>query len=166
MDLIVAVSRAWGIGKDGKQLFSIPEDLRFFKENTWGGTVLLGRRTLAALPGGAPLPGRRSIVLSRDETLAVPGAQVCRSPAQLRKAARAAPGKVWVIGGGQLYRRLLPYCRQAFVTKVDADVPADTFFPDLDALPSWRLTQAGPPRQGEGLSFSFCIYENKEAAPW
>lgn len=166
MDLIVAVSRAWGIGKDGGQLFSIPEDLRFFKETTWGQTVLLGRRTLAALPGGAPLPGRRSIVLSRDAAFSVPGAQVCRCLPQLLQAAKEAPGEVWVIGGAQLYRLLLPYCRRALVTKIDADLPADAFFPDLDALPSWRLVNAGPQRRWKELSFSFWSYENKEAAPW
>ncbi len=166
VDLIVAVSRAWGIGKDGRQLFFIPEDLHFFKETTWGQTVLLGRRTLAALPGGAPLPGRRSIVLSRDETLLVPGAQVCHNLPQLLGAAKAAPGQVWVMGGAQLYRLLLPHCRRALVTKIDADAPADAFFPNLDALPSWRLMEAGPVHHWEGLPFSFCNYENQEVVPW
>lgn len=166
MDLIVAVSRAWGIGKDGGQLFFIPEDLQFFKETTWGQTVLLGRRTLAALPGGRPLPGRHSIVLSRDKTLLVPGAQVCHSLPQLLRAAKEAPGEVWVMGGAQLYRLLLPYCRRALVTKIAADVPADVYFPNLDALPSWRLVHAGPQRSWKEGTFSFCTYENEEAAPW
>ena len=89
MDLIVAADRLWGIGKDGSQPFFIREDLRRFRALTLGGCVVMGRKTLAALPGGRPLPGRRNLVLSRDPGFAPEGAQVCRSPEQ---AARLAAG--------------------------------------------------------------------------
>lgn len=166
MDAIAAVDENWGIGQNGKLLFSIPADLHYFKETTWGGLVIMGRRTLDALPGGRPLPGREHVVLTRGEALAIPGVRTVHTVEQALQAAKSWPGAAWVIGGGQIYRALLPYCRRAFVTKVEAAGAADTFFPNLEKDPAWHLAQAGRRQAWEGLCFSFCIYENRGAAPW
>ena len=83
MKLIVMVDLAWGIGRNGTQPIHIPSDLARFKRLTEGGTVIMGRKTLEALPGGRPLPGRRNIVLSRDPDFRVDGAEVVQDTAKL-----------------------------------------------------------------------------------
>lgn len=159
MELIVAVSRDWGIGKDGGLLFSIPEDMKFFRAATQGKTVVMGRRTLESLPGGRPLKNRRNLVLTRDADLRVEGAEVCRTPDEVRAAVAGEPGdRVMVMGGAQIYRLLLDDCDKAYVTRVDAAPPADSFFPDLDALDGWRLAGRSEEKEHQGLRYRFCTY--------
>ena len=113
MDLIVAVSRRWGIGNGKDLLFHLKEDLRFFRRMTLDKTVILGRRTLDSFPGGRPLPRRRHLVLSRDPAFAREGTEVFSSPEAVLEAVRdLPPDEVFVIGGGEIYRRFLPYCRR------------------------------------------------------
>lgn len=88
MKAIVAVDQNWGIGKEGKLLAHIPEDLKYFKEKTLGHVVVMGRRTLCSLPGGKPLPGRDTVVLSRDEGFAPQGVTVVHSARELRELLR------------------------------------------------------------------------------
>lgn len=159
MELIVAVSRDWGIGKNGDLLFSIPEDMKFFRTTTQGKTVVMGRKTLESLPGGRPLKNRRNIVLTRDADLQVEGAEVCHTPEEVRAAVADEPGdRVMVMGGAQIYRLLLDDCDKAYVTKVDASAEADSFFPDLDALDDWRLESRSEEKEHEGLRYRFCTY--------
>ncbi len=158
MDLIVAVDRAWGIGRDGDQLCYVPADLKRFKALTTGHPVLLGRRTLATFPGGRPLKGRRNLVLSATPGYAVEGAEVCPD---LRAALATAPEDTFVIGGESVYRALLPHCRTAYVTKLDAVFPADRHFPDLDADPAWTVVETEGPYEHEGLSFTYVTYRRR-----
>lgn len=161
MDLIVAVGADWGIGKEGDLLFSIPEDMKYFRTMTQGKVVVMGRKTLESLPGGKPLKNRTNLVLSQNPDYTVEDAQVCQSIDEVRKAVRAyAEDDVMVIGGAGIYRALLPYCKRAYVTHVDAIAPADTCFPDLTKEPGWALTQTGEQQEHEGLHYRFCVYEN------
>ena len=161
MDLIVAVGADWGIGKEGDLLFSIPEDMKYFRTMTQGKVVVMGRKTLESLPGGKPLKNRTNLVLSQNPDYTVEGAQVCQSIDEVRKAVRTyAEDDVMVIGGAGIYRALLPYCKRAYVTHVDAIAPADTCFPDLTKEPGWALTQTGEQQEHEGLHYRFCVYEN------
>ncbi len=153
MKLIVAVSADWGIGRDNQLLFSLPTDMKFFRTMTKGATVIMGRRTLESFPGGQPLKGRENIVLSRDPAFRPEGVTVVRTPDELPDRPDA-----FVIGGEAIYRLLLDRCDTAYITKVDAHVPADRFFPDLDALPDWQLAEAGPPQEENGLTFRFLTY--------
>lgn len=160
MIAIAAVERGWGIGLDGGLLLRNPLDMRRFKERTMGHPVILGRRTLESFPGGKPLPGRDNLVLSRTLEAAPAGARLFRDVDSLLAAAAADS---FVIGGGEVYRQLLPYCDEAQVTYVDAALPADTFFPDLDAAPDWALTEAeGPYETPEGHPFWFRLYRRRE----
>ena len=152
---IVAADRRWGIGKDGDQLCYIPADLKRFKALTTGHAVILGRRTLATFPGGRPLPGRRNLILSRDPDFSPQGVEVFRSLEALRAA---APEDAFVIGGGAVYAQLLPWCDTAYVTRLERTFPADTYFPDLDADPAWRLTEAEGPYEHQGLVFRYDTY--------
>lgn len=156
MELIVAVDRRWAIGRGGNQLFYIPADLKRFKTLTMGHPVILGRKTLATFPGGRPLKGRENLILSRDPNFRPEGAAVYPD---LPSLLAAAPADSFVIGGGSVYRALLPYCSTAHVTKVDAALEADTWFPDLDADPAWTVRETSEELEHEGLSFRYVTYE-------
>lgn len=155
MILIAAVDENGGIGRNGDQLCYLREDLKRFRALTLGKTVILGRRTLAALPGGAPLRGREHFVLSADPDFAPEGVTVFRDLPSL--LARAPEDSV-VIGGGSVYRQLLPYCDTAFLTRIHAAFPADTFFPDPEADPAWVLTEESAPLEQDGIVYHYATY--------
>lgn len=156
MQAIVAVSRSWGIGKDGQLLFRISADLQHFKALTTGHTVVMGRKTLQSLPGGRGLPNRRSLVLTRQESFTPERAETVHSLAELLAL---AGDEAFVIGGQEVYEQLLPYCTRAYVTKVFADVPADAFFPNLDEDPHWRAVSTGEMQEENGLIFQYVEYQ-------
>ncbi len=156
MQAIVAVSRSWGIGKDGQLLFHISADLQRFKSLTTGHTVVMGRKTLQSLPGGRGLPNRRSLVLTRQESFTPERAETVHSLAELLAL---AGDEAFVIGGQEVYEQLLPYCTRAYVTKVFADVPADAFFPNLDEGPLWRAVSTGEMQEENGLIFQYVEYQ-------
>lgn len=158
MDLIVAVYDDWGIGFGGTQPVALSADRKFFRETTKGALVIVGRRTLADFPGGKPLPKRVNVVLSR-KAQALAGVEVVHSPEEAVERARAYDGRSFVIGGGSVYRALLPYCDRAYVTRVHAAPVSDTFFPNLDALPEWRMAQVLQSGEEDGIAYEMCLYE-------
>lgn len=156
MNAIVAVDQNWAIGKDGDQLCYISADLKRFKELTLGHPVILGRKTLSTFPGGRPLKGRRNLVLSRDPEFQAEGAEVYHDVESLLSQ---APEDSFVIGGESVYRSLLPYCETVYVTKIMSTFPADTWFPDLDADPAWRVAGEEESLEEKGLAFRYVTYE-------
>ena len=160
MDLIVAVSSNWAIGKDNDLLFSLKTDMKYFRQNTLEKTVILGRKNLDSFPGGRPLPKRRNIVITRSPDFHREGCKTVSTP----EDALALAGdeeNVWLIGGGSIYAALLGRCRRASVTRVDSTVSdADTFFPDLDALPNWKIERTGEAVTENGLTYRFVDYVN------
>lgn len=159
MELIVAVYDDWGIGRDGTQPVALSADRKFFRETTRGAMVIAGRRTVADFPGGKPLPGRENLVLSRT-TGEIPGFTVCANVSQVLSAAEKAQ-RVFVIGGGSVYRQLLPYCDGAYITKVHANPGSDTFFPDLDADPQWEAVQCLQQGEENGIPYEMLLYRRK-----
>lgn len=167
MNLIVAADLKWGIGFQDKLLVSLSEDMKRFKEMTLGQVVLWGRRTLQTFPGGRPLPGRTNIILTHQAGFTAGDALICHTFAELGDQLSAfAQDSVFVIGGSSVYRQLLPYCRQAYVTRIDQFFEADAFFPDLDHQAGWRLDRCGPKQTGfsrignttDPLTYHFCLY--------
>lgn len=156
MNLIVAVDRNWAIGYQNDLLVRISPDLKRFKALTLGHAVLLGRKTLETFPGGRPLPGRPNFILSTDHAYAVEGATVLHSVAD---ATRLCPEDTFVIGGASVYNAMLPYCDTAYVTKIDAEFPADTWFPNLDKGPEWEIAEEEPPLTDNGISFRYVTYK-------
>lgn len=156
MILIAAVDQNWAIGRDGALLASIGPDLARFRGLTLGKTVILGRKTLATFPGGKPLEGRENLILSADPRFVVEGARVFRS---LDDLLACAPADSVVVGGGSVYRALLPYCDTAYITKLHAAYPADTWLPSLDDHPRWRLVEEGPIQTWGGISFQYLTYK-------
>lgn len=140
MNLIAAVDRNWGIGKNGRLLVAIPEDQRLFRQETLGKTVIMGRKTLESLPGGKPLYGRDTIVLSREPGYEVKGARCFSGVEEALKAVGNVRGEdVFVAGGEEIYKAFLPYCDTAHVTFIDYVYEADAYFPNLDRDPRWIL---------------------------
>ena len=159
MELIVAVYDDWGIGKDGTQPVALSADRKFFRETTRGAMVIVGRRTVADFPGEKPLPGRVNVMLTRTKC-AYPGFTVAASPEEAAEIAKTAE-RAMVIGGGSIYRQMLPLCDTAYVTKVHTQVESDTFFPDLDLDDDWTLAEVLQSGEENGISYEMCLYKRK-----
>ncbi len=157
MDIIVAVYDDWGIGKDGTQPVALSADRKFFRETTRGAAVIAGRKTVLDFPGQQPLPGRENIVLTR-QNVEIPGFAVCHSVAEAVEYTKNMD-RVFVIGGGSVYEQMLPVCQRAYVTKVHCHIPCDTFFPDLDGAPQWKLRKILRSGEEDGISYEMCLYE-------
>ena len=157
MDLIVAVYDDWGIGRDGDQPIALSADRKFFRRTTAGSTVIVGRKTVGSFPGQAPLPKRRNILLSRQD-LTIPGFETAHSPEEAVEITQNDE-RVFVIGGGSIYRQMLPMCDRAYITKVHVTPESDTWFPNLDALPEWKLTEILESGEENGIGYEVCLYE-------
>ena len=129
VSLVAAVARDGGIGHRGELLVRIPEDLRRLKAITLGHPVVMGRKTWQSI--GRALPGRRNIVVTRAAGLRLEGAETAASLEQALALAGAAP-VVHVIGGAEVYALALPLANELQLTEIDAEFPADTFFPAWD----------------------------------
>ena len=164
MDLVVNVTENWGIGNQNELLVAISADLKRFRQLTTGRTVILGRKTLDTFPGGRPLKNRRNLILSTNLAYTVEGAEVVHSIEEL-KAAISPDEPVSVIGGASIYELLLPYCSEARVTKTLLTVPADRFFPDLDAMPNWHITETSEVLEENGIRFQYVDYQNDSPLP-
>ena len=159
MELIVAVYDDWGIGAGGTQPVALSADRKFFRETTKGACVIAGRKTLGDFPGGKPLPNRVNVVISRGE-VNMEGVIVCHSPEEAAEATKQYP-RVMVIGGGSIYRQMLPFCDTAYITKVHACPESDTFFPNLDEDPQWELAQELLSGEEDGIRYEMCLYKRK-----
>ena len=157
MELIVAVYEDWGIGKDGTQPIALTADRKFFRETTRGAMVIVGRRTIEDFPGQKPLPGRVNVALTRGNP-ELPGFTVCHSPEEAAELAKTAD-RAMVIGGGSIYKQMLPLCDTAYVTKVHCRPESDTYFPDLDADPDWCLAETLQSGEEDGIGYEMCLYK-------
>ena len=159
MNLIVAVYDDWGIGCCGTQPVAISADRKFFRETTKGAMVIVGRKTLADFPGGKPLPKRVNVVLTRGN-VDMEGVVVCHSPEEAAELAKTAEN-AFVIGGGSIYRQMLPLCDTAYVTKVHTTIPCDTWFPNLDEDSAWYLADTLMSGEEDGIAYEMCLYRRK-----
>lgn len=159
MELIVAVYDDWGIGRDGTQPVALSADRKFFRETTRGAMVIVGRRTIADFPGQKPLPGRVNVALTR-QNVEIPSFTVVNSPEEAAELAKTAE-RAMVIGGGSVYRQMLPYCDTAYITKVHCAIESDTFFPNLDEDPNWKLAEVLQSGEENGIAYEMCLYTRK-----
>lgn len=163
--LLAAVAANGVIGKDNRLPWRLPPDLRRFKELTLGHSLVMGRRTWESI--GRPLPGREMVVLSRRPGLSLPpGVLAARAlPEALETAAAAAPGEVFVIGGGDLYAQALPLADRLYLTRIEAEVEGDVRFPAFDPA-LWHLAaeeRHGPSAEAP-FSYSFQVWERRPQA--
>ena len=159
MELIVAVYDDWGIGCCGTQPIALSADRKFFRETTRGAMVIAGRKTIGDFPGQKPLPGRVNIALTRQE-LEIPGFTVCHSPEEAVEMAKNAE-RCFVIGGGSIYRQMLPYCDTAYITKVHTTTESDTYFPNLGEDGQWYIAQTLQSGEENGISYEMLLYKRK-----
>ena len=129
---IAAMSENRVIGAGGKIPWHLKDDFRWFKHKTMGGTLLMGRKTFESI--GRPLPGRKTIVLTRGH-IENPAVEICSSAASLPEIS----GLGWVGGGAEIYLQLLPKCERLYLTRVKREVHGDTFFPAFED--AFRLDQ-------------------------
>ena len=159
MDAIVAVYDDWGIGCEGDQPIALSADRKFFRRYTAGSTVIVGRKTVGSFPGQAPLPKRRNILLTRQD-VTIPGFETAHSPEEAVEMCKGDE-RVFVIGGGTVYQQMLPMCDRAIITKVHTTAPCDTWFPNLDELPEWKLTETLESGEESGIGYEMCVYVKK-----
>lgn len=159
MNLIVAVDKHWGIGKNNDLLFRLKEDMKYFKEKTMGKVIIMGSNTLISFPGSKPLPNRTNIVLwpggKRDDCV------LAQSLDELRVILKSYKSEdIFVVGGAMFYKTMLPYCEKAYITKVDADGEATVFFENLDNDEKWTVAEESGSVYDSGYNIKFCVYHN------
>ena len=161
MNIIVCVDANWGIGYKNELLVRIPSDQKFFRETTTGKVVVMGRKTLDSFPQGKPLKNRINVVITsnkdiekRDEEIYVNSVEEC-----LELLKQYNEEDIYIIGGASIYKQFLPYCKKALVTRVDREFSADTYFPDLDKDPEWKITKESDEQTYFDNTFEFLVYE-------
>jgi dihydrofolate reductase len=134
--------------------------MKFFRQETMGKVVVMGRKTLESFPQGQPLAQRVNIVLTTDVNYQVKGAEVVHSIEELQEElAKYNSEDIYIIGGESIYRQMLPYCRVAHVTKIDHVYEADTYFPNLDADDEWHVTAESDEQTYFDITYTFTKYE-------
>jgi len=159
--LVVARARDGAIGRDNALPWHLPEDLQHFKATTLGHPIVMGRRTFESI--GRPLPGRRSIVVSRNPAWAHEGCERAGSLDDAIARCSGAP-ELFVVGGGQLYAEAMPRADRLIVTDVAIDVEGDTFFPAIDPA-RWTCTRNEPRTSRTGLGFAIRTFERVGDTP-
>ena len=155
LSAIVAMASNRCIGKDNALPWRLPADLKRFKQLTLGHTLVMGRKTYESI--GRPLPGRTTIVVTRQRDYAPEGVRVAHS---LEQALELAQGdEVFIAGGADLYRQTMDRLRRLYLTRLDREYEGDTFFPEVD-LSGWRLVaEEHHPATATEPPFSFLTYE-------
>lgn len=159
ISLVVAAAHNNGIGKDGKMPWHLPADMRHFKNVTWGMPVIMGRKTFDSI--GKVLPGRKNIVITRQTGWAAEGAVVVKKMEDaLIVAAETDAKEVMVVGGGEIYKLVFETARRIYLTRVDAEPEADTFFPSIEPQ-QWRLVsqQDHEADKKNAYNYSFQVWE-------
>ncbi len=159
ISLVVAAATNNGIGKDGKMPWHLPNDMKHFKNVTWGMPVVMGRKTFESL--GKPLAGRKNIVISRQPGWKADGTVVVKSIEDALFLVQETDAKeAMVIGGGEIYRLLFEKANRIYLTRVEAEPEADTFFPSLNPG-QWRLVSQKNHEADEknAYNYSFQVWE-------
>lgn len=154
--IVVAIGKERELGKDGKLLWHIPDDMKRFKALTMGHPVIMGRKTFESILGylGKPLPGRTNIVVTRDASYQRDDVIIAGSLEEALMRARALDGREIHIGGGaQLYAQALPYVDKLYLTRVDDAPEADTYFPDYES--EFTEVSREAPREWKGISYQW-----------
>lgn len=166
VSLIAAMGKNREIGYKGDVPWNgkLPADFAYFKETTMGRPIIMGRRTFDSI-GRKPLPGRKNIVITRQFQQQAEGAEMVESLEAALERARYN-GEVFVIGGAEIYRMALPIASYLYLTRIDADFPADTFFPEFDPA-EWRLIGDTPGIEDEKnlFPYRFQVFEKQHKEP-
>lgn len=155
ISLIVALDENRVIGYEGKMPWHLPGELKYFKEQTMGKPMIMGRKTFDSI--GRPLPGRRNIIITRNENYQVDGIEVVTS---LEEALKICEGEqeIMIIGGEQIFKLALPMADRLYITHIHHEFSGDTYFPPYGE--EWALvSESDPIPTPDGYSYTYCIYE-------
>lgn len=160
---ILNVDKEFGIGKKNGLLFSLPLDMKFFRETTKGHIVAMGENTLLSFPGSKPLKNRVNIVLSQDESHNYEGVINVHSFDEFLRIIKEKSSKddVYIIGGASIYRQTLQYVDKVLLTKVNAIGGAEVFFPNIDEDKNFVCVDEGKPLMDGDKEIRFTTYLNK-----
>ena len=160
---ILNCDKNWGIGKRNGLLFSLPLDMKFFRETTKGHVVAMGENTLLSFPGSKPLKNRTNIVLSADRSHNYEGVRNVHSFEEFLKVIKdySEFEDVYIIGGASIYHQTLPYVEEVLLTKVNAHGEAEVFFDNLDKLENFEIVKESETYLDNGLEIKFVTYKNK-----
>ena len=159
MEIIVAVDENFGIGKDNNLLARISPDLKRLRNFTVGNIIVMGSKTYMSFPK-RPLPDRENLVITtKPENY--PEVRCFTSVEDFLEYSKTADKTIYVLGGGQIYKQLLPYCDKAHVTKILHSFEADTFFPNLDEDEEWMISEEGEGIETEQYPFKYVTYVRK-----
>lgn len=160
---IVAVDNNWGIGFNGDLLERIPADLKYFKELTTNNVVIMGKKTWDSLPK-KPLPNRINLVITHDQKSFDEGVAFISLEEAITRLTHINADENWfVIGGGQIYRQLLPYCDSVYVTKIYREHEnVDTYFPNLDESEEWICQGSTEILTYNNIEYRFLLYHRSE----
>ena len=161
---ILNCDKEYGIGKKNGLLFSLKEDMAFFRRTTLNHVVAMGENTLLSFPNQKPLKNRTNIVLSADKDHNYEGVVNVHSFEEFLKivAKYAQNEDVYIIGGASMYRQTLDYVDFVYLTKVDAIGGAEVFFVNIDADPRFEIISESEPIQDGDYKIKFVTYRNKE----
>ncbi len=160
MNFIVAVDKNYAIGKDNDLLYSIKQDMQYFRATTLNKVVVMGDKTLLSFPNAAPLKNRTNIVISIDPDFTAEGAIVVHNFKDLFETLKNYDtNDVFVIGGASIYNQLMDYCEYGYITKINSEKPYDKAITNIEDK-GWTLISQGDTLEENGITFSFCIFQN------
>ncbi len=164
MNIIVTVDENWAIGKRDKTFVQIPGNQRFLQRQTAGKTVVMGRKTLQAMPQGVPMYGCENLVLSQNPGYNVKGAKTLHSKEELLAEVEKLPTEdVYVVGGESIYKMLFDLCDTVYVTMVEKTYDADRYFENLDSHPDWEMTEESDEQTYFDITYYFRKYERRNS---
>ncbi len=158
LSAIAAIGRNNELGKDGQLLWHLPEDLKYFRDTTRGHAVIMGRKTFESLPAG-PLPNRRNVVITRDMSYKPEGVEIVHSFNEALDLFKDSNEEIFNIGGGEIYRAGMTYADRLYITRINVECEADTFFPEIGA--EWKeVSRVEREPNGDNLfPYAFIVYE-------
>ncbi|MDI9461359.1 MAG: dihydrofolate reductase [Saccharofermentanales bacterium] len=165
MKIVVACDRNWGIGFEGNLLAHIRGDLKRFQAITANNIVVYGRKSLATFPAAQPLKNRLNLILTTDKNFSAPPALIVYSLPELlallqKLKLQFAEKTIFIIGGASVYEQLLPYCDEIFLTEIDTEFVADSYFPDLTRYENWHKSNVESWQEEEGLRYRYVNYKH------
>ncbi|MCA0399154.1 MAG: dihydrofolate reductase [Bacteroidetes bacterium] len=159
LNMVVAASENNVIGKDNQLLWRLPNDMKFFKNVTWGLPVIMGRKTFQSL--GKALPGRTNIVITRKSDFHAAAITVVSNIDDAVSAAKTAFAKeIFIIGGAEIYKQTMPMTDRIYITRVHGSFDGDSFFPEIDPT-MWRLHSRldFPADEKHAYGYSFEVWD-------
>ncbi|MFD2245691.1 dihydrofolate reductase [Pontibacter ruber] len=156
ISIVVAIADNNVIGKDNQLIWHLPADLRHFKQKTMGHPMIMGRKTFDSI--GKPLPGRTTIIVTRQEDYTAEGCLVAHSIQEALEKAKELDPQVSIIGGAEIYKQALPFVDVIYLTRVHHTFDGDTFFPELNEA-EWEQISAAPHEPDEKNKYPYTFIE-------